>query len=138
MLTACPLTSGCSSLTHRPSRNEKRCSSSTIHKAHWKLSQKQAISLGSQSDNIETNTPCNWKISRMYNLQNSSRVKVISIAKKCADFVSRSTITRTASCPHDVRGKRVTKSILMSSHFHSTTFNDWSNPVSLWCSAFTC
>ena len=31
----------------------------------------------------------------MHNLQNSSKVKVIRIAKKCADLVSRSTITHT-------------------------------------------
>ena len=36
-------------------------------------------------------------------------VKVICAARKCADLVSRSTITHTASCLRCVRGKWVTK-----------------------------
>ena len=58
-----------------------------------------------------------------YTMENLSNVKVIRTARKCADFVSRSTITHTASCPCGVRGKWVTKSIVTCSHFHSATSN---------------
>ena len=76
-------------------------------------------------------TPYNWTISRIYNLSNSSNVKVIRTTKKCADLVSRTTITHTASCPYDVRGKWVTKSIVTWSHFHSATSKAWSSPAGL-------
>ena len=91
--------------------------------AFWKLFQKCAVNLGSLSDTMDTDTPCSQTISRMYNRQNHSNVKVISTVRKCADFVSRSTITHTVSCPCGVRGKWVTKSIVTCSHFHSATSN---------------
>ena len=79
----------------------------------------------------ETDTPYNCTISRIYNLSNSSNVKVIRTTRKCDDLVSRSTITHTASCPYDVRGKWVTKSIVTCSHFHSATSKAWSSPTGL-------
>jgi len=45
------------------------------------------------------------------------------IAIKCADFVNLSTTTQMASCPLEVFGKLVTKSMKMLSHFHSGTSN---------------
>ena len=91
--------------------------------AFWKLFQKYAVNLGSLSDTMDTGTPCSRTISRIYNRQNLFNVKVIRTARKCADFVSRSTITHTASCLCCVRGKWVTKSIVTCSHFHSATSN---------------
>ena len=61
--------------------------------------------MGSLFDTMDTSTLCNLTISRIYSLQNSSSVKVICTARKCADLVSRSTMTHTASCLRDVRGK---------------------------------
>ena len=86
--------------------------------AFWKLFQKCAVNMGSLSDTIKTNTPCSWTISQIYNRQNSSNVKVIHTARKCADLVSRSTITHTTPCLRCVHGKWVTKSIVTCSHFH--------------------
>ena len=50
--------------------------------AFWKLFQKCVLNLGSLSDMIETDTPCSQIVSRIYNLQNSSSVKVIHTARK--------------------------------------------------------
>ena len=105
--------------------------------AFWKLFQMCAINMGSLSDTIETSTPCNQTISQIYNRQNSSSMKVIRTSRKCADLVSRSTITHTASCLRCVYGKWVIKSIVTCSHLHSTTSKSWSNPAGFWCSAFT-
>ena len=91
--------------------------------AFWKLFQKCAVNLGSLSDTMDTGTPCSRTICRMYNRQNLSKAKVIRTGRKFANFVSRSTITHTASCFCCVRGKWVTKSIVTCSHFHSATSN---------------
>ena len=106
--------------------------------AFWKLFQKCVVNLGSLSDIMDIGTPCSRTISLMYNRQNISSVKVIRTARKCADFVSQSTITYTASCLRDVRGKWVTKSIVACSHFHSATSNGWSSPTGFWCSTLIC
>ena len=92
--------------------------------AFWKLFQKCVINLGSLSDTMDTGTPYSRTISQIYNRHNSSNMKVIHKARKCVDFVSRSTITHTASCLYGVRGKCVTKSIVTCSrsHFHSATY----------------
>ena len=82
--------------------------------------------LGSLSAMIETVTPCNRTISQIYNRHNSCSVKVIRTARKCADLVSRSTITHTASCLRYVCGKGVTKFIVTCSHFHTATSKGWS------------
>ena len=63
----------------------------------WKLFQKCAVNLGSLSDTMDIGTSRSQTISQIYNRQNSSNVKVIRIARKCADLVSRSTITHTES-----------------------------------------
>ena len=104
----------------------------------WKLFQKCAANLDSLFDTVDTATPCSWTISRMYNRQNLSKAKVIRTARKCADFVSRSTITHTTSCFYCVHGKWVTKSIVTCSHFHSATSNGCSSPACFWCSTLTC
>ena len=70
-----------------------------------KLFQKCVVNPGSLYDTVDTGNPCKWKISLTYNLQNYSSVKVIRSARKCADLVSRSIITNTASCLRGVRGK---------------------------------
>ena len=139
MLAACPLKSVWSSLTdHFVCGWKAVLMVNRVPIAFWKLFQKCMVNLGSLSDTIDTDTPCNRTISRIYNRQNSSSVKVIHTARKCADFVSQSTITHTASCLRGVRGKWVIKSIVTCSHFHSATSNGWSSPVSFWCSALTC
>jgi len=51
------------------------------------------------------------------------------IGMKCADFVSLSTITQIASCPFEVFGKLVTKSMDILSHFHSGTSKGVNNPA---------
>ena len=91
--------------------------------AFWKLFQKCVVNLGSLSDTMDTGTPCSRTISRIYNWQNLSNAKVIRTARKCADLVSRSTITHTVSCLCGVCGKWVTKSIVTCSHFHSADGN---------------
>ena len=109
-----------------------------VPKAFFKLFQKCAVNLGSLSDTMDTGTPCSWTISRIYNQQNSSSMKVIRTTRKCADFVSWSTITHTASCLRSVCGKWVTKSIMMCSHFKSSSTNGWSAPAGFWSSTLTC
>ncbi|MFS7966902.1 hypothetical protein Hanom_Chr09g00779421 [Helianthus anomalus] len=51
----------------------------------------------------------------------SARVENLSVsfmARKCADLVSRSTITHMVSFPRWDLGRPVTKSMEISSHFH--------------------
>ena len=139
MLVACPLKHVRSSLTDHRSMDKKN----GVHHAmrpHGLLETlpKVCRNMGSLSNTIETGTPCNRTISQIYSRQNSSSVKVMCTTRKCADLVSRSTITHSASCLCCVRGKGVTKSIMTCSHFHSATSKGWSSPAGFWCSAFTC
>lgn len=67
---------------------------------------------------IDTGTPCNLTISSI--VQQLGAGFPMGIAQKCAEWVSLSTITHTASCWFLVLGSPVTKSIVTFSHFHST------------------
>ncbi|MFS7983403.1 hypothetical protein Hanom_Chr11g00974131 [Helianthus anomalus] len=53
-------------------------------------------------------------------------------------MVNRSTITQMTSLPFLVLGNLVTKSIVMSSHFHTGISNCCSRPEGFWCSVLTC
>src|SRR5688572_14093766 len=70
---------------------------------------------------------------------NSARVappKVVFTGMKWATLVRRSIITQIESFPFCVRGSPVTKSMPISSHFHSGTGRGCSRPTGFWCSAF--
>nr|GEU68623.1 hypothetical protein [Tanacetum cinerariifolium] len=54
----------------------------------------------------------------MYNLVRFSILSVARIGMKCANLVRRSTMTQIVSCPLDVLGSFVTKSIVIFSYFH--------------------
>ena len=130
MLVACPLKPVWSSLTDHQSVDKKNGAHPSL-RFHGLLETlpKVCCNLGSLSDTMDTDTPYTWIISRIYNWQNSSSVKVICIARKCVDLMNWSTITHTASCLRCVYGKWVTKSIAICSYFHSATFNGWSSPT---------
>jgi len=53
-------------------------------------------------------------------------------------LVNLSTTTHIASKPCGVRGKPVTKSILICSHFHSEIYNGIYNPAGFIYSTYTC
>nr|GEW96731.1 integrase, catalytic region, zinc finger, CCHC-type, peptidase aspartic, catalytic [Tanacetum cinerariifolium] len=67
---------------------------------------------------MDIRTPCRETISLMYNLVRVSILSVSRVGMKCANLVSRSTMTQIVSCPLDVLGSFVTKSIVIFSHFH--------------------
>ncbi|GJS41845.1 hypothetical protein Tco_0566888 [Tanacetum coccineum] len=67
---------------------------------------------------IDIGTPCRETISLMYNLVRVSILSVSQVGMKCADLVRRSTMTQIVSCPFDVKGSFVKKSIVILSHFH--------------------
>ena len=52
---------------------------------------------------------------------------------KRAIFINRFTTTHTISQPVFVLGKAVTKSIVISSHFHYGTDNGCNSPLGRWC-----
>jgi len=58
------------------------------------------------------------------------------IAKKCALLVNRSIITQMVSCLLKVRGRWVTKSMEMLSHFHTGISKGCRFPLGFWCSTF--
>ena len=105
MLVACPLKSVWSSLTDHLSAEKKNANHLLCPHGLLETLPKVCRNLGSLSDTIETDTPCNRTISQIYNWKNSSSMKVICTARKCADLVSRSTITHMASCLRCVHGK---------------------------------
>ena len=63
-----------------------------------KLDQNLDVNLGSQSETIDIGKPCNLTISSTYNWANLSNGSSLLTRRKCADFVSLSTITHMASC----------------------------------------
>ncbi|MFS7957030.1 hypothetical protein Hanom_Chr07g00661581 [Helianthus anomalus] len=77
---------------------------------------------------MESGTPCKDTTSSTYSWANFSMLKVSFIGRKWADLVNRSTITQIASFPFLVLGNLVTKSIVMSSHFHTGISNCCSRP----------
>ncbi|MFS7929782.1 hypothetical protein Hanom_Chr04g00336501 [Helianthus anomalus] len=82
----------------------------------------------SRSDIIEIGTPCRATISLRYISASFLVLSFSLIGRKCADFVSRSTITQIISWPFEVRGNLVMKSIEICSHFHTGISGCWSNP----------
>jgi len=62
---------------------------------------------------------------------------VLWTGRKCADLVSRSTITNIESKPLDVLGRPTIKSILILSHFQDGIGKGCSGPVDFKWTAFT-
>ncbi|MFS7978393.1 hypothetical protein Hanom_Chr10g00914981 [Helianthus anomalus] len=77
---------------------------------------------------IEVGTPCLETTSLRYISAKVENLSVSLIAKKCADFVSRSTITQIVSFPRWDLGRPVTKSMEICSHFHCGISGCWSRP----------
>ncbi|MFS7963366.1 hypothetical protein Hanom_Chr08g00737231 [Helianthus anomalus] len=70
----------------------------------------------------------------------SARVENLFIslmARKCADLVSRSTITQMVSFPRWDLGRLVMKSMEICSHFHSGISGCCSRPDGFWYSTLT-
>ena len=67
---------------------------------------------------IETSTPYSFTISFMYISANWSMVYVIRIGNEWVEFKSQSRIIQMASCIFVVFERLITKSIMISSHFH--------------------
>ena len=105
--------------------------------ADWNHPQNLEASLVSRSDTIERGTPCNCTIFLMYSSANCSTLKVAFIANKCADLVSRSTITQKGLDNLRVRGVRIMKSIVMCSHFQTGMGKACKKPSGFWSSVFT-
>ena len=128
MLPSCPLKLVWSSPTDHQFVEKKNGAHPSV-RPHGLLESlpKVCLNLGSLSDTMDTGTPYTRIISRIYNFQNFSCVKVIRTSRKCANLVSWSTITYTVSCLRCVCGKWITKSIAICSHFHSATSNGWSS-----------
>ena len=108
-----------------------------VPRAFCSLGQNRDVNQGSWSDIIDTVTTWSLTISLMYSLANLSKDKVLRTTKKCADLVSRSTITQMASWPIWVRGKSTTKSMVMCSYFHFGIGKGWMVSGGFWYSAFT-
>jgi hypothetical protein len=62
---------------------------------------------------------------------------LVPTGMKWDDFIKWSTITHIESCPHEVRGRPIMKSMQMSSHFHSRTLKGCRFPTVLRWSALT-
>ena len=106
-----------------------------VPKAPYKLDQNRDANLGLQSDMIDAGIPCNLTTSLIYSSTNLFRLKLILMGIKCANFVSRSIITQTASFTCYIFSNFTTKSIVMCSHFHSGISKDYNNPVGCLCPA---
>src|ERR1043165_4422261 len=111
--------------------------SNWVPRALCKDFQKLEANRGSRSEIIETGTPCRETTSLRYNRARRSRPSVSLIARKCADFVNRSTITQIMSQPLGDFGSLVTKSIVICSHFHSGISGCCRRPDGFWYSTLT-
>jgi len=109
---------------------------SLLPKALCSVCQNREVNRGSLSETILEGTPCNLTISLMYNWANLAMDILKFIAKKWALLVSRSTITQMVSCPLNIHGKWVKKSMEMLSHFHIGISKGCRIPLDLWCSTF--
>jgi hypothetical protein len=87
------------------------------------------VKLGSRSDIIDTSTPGSLITLFTYNFVSLSTKSIIFIGKNKVDFVSQSTTTHMASFPFFPLGNPVTKSIEISSHFHSGIDNNYNSPA---------
>ncbi|MFS8024695.1 hypothetical protein Hanom_Chr16g01466411 [Helianthus anomalus] len=87
------------------------------------------VNRASRSEMMEVGTPCLETTSLRYTSARVENLSVSLIARKCADFVSRSTITHIVSFPRWDLGRPVTKSMEISSHFHCGILGCWSRPA---------
>jgi len=107
-----------------------------LPKPFCKVCQNLEVNLGSLSDTILEDIPCSLTTSLIYNEANLSIDILKLIARKWALLVSRSTITQIVLRFQTDRGKCVTKSIAMLSHFQ-TGISNWCNiPPGFLCSTF--
>ena len=91
---------------------------SRVPKADCNSFQNLDVNRGSWSNTIDNGILCNQIILLTYSSTNRSMEESSLTGTKWVDFVSQSTITHIESCFFYVRGKLVTKSITMLSHFH--------------------
>ena len=108
-----------------------------IPRDFYSFGQTWYVNRGSRSDRIDISTSWSLTISLMYSLANLSKEKILRMARKCADLVSRSTITQMASWPICVWGKPTMKSMVMCSHFHFEIGKGWRVSRGFWCHAPT-
>lgn len=71
------------------------------------------------------------------NWVNFSMGSVFFMGKKWALFVKWSTTTHRELFLDEVLGNQISKSIEISSHFHSRIGSSYNSPMGLWCSALT-
>ena len=109
-----------------------------VPKLSCRLCQYCNLNLESLSDTILAGTPCRRTTSCMYPSAKDSVDCPTLNGMKWADLVDRSTITQTALFPYGLRGKAVTKSMVILSHFHTGIGNGCKSPAGFWCSALTC
>ena len=125
--------------TDHPSEDEKLCWNPVLFPEPCvTLCQKTEVKVDPRSDIMLTGTPWRQTIRLTYNLASLSVEYIFLMGKKWTVFVNLSTITQMASYPLDVRGKPLTKSMAIMSHFHSGMGYCCNNPEGLWCSSFTC
>lgn len=109
-----------------------------IPKEFWRLSHSLEVNWWSLSDTIEIRIPYNLTTSFTYIMVSLSTGFVIFIGKNMICFVNLSTITYIVLFPVLLFGSPITKSIVMSSHFHSGIKRGCNPPTCFWCSIFTC
>ena len=104
---------------------------SRVPMASCKLDKNLDVNLGSRSETIDIGTPCNLTISSTYNWANLSNGSSFLNGRKCADFISLSTITHMASCCLQVLRSPKEKSIVT----YPTSIQESEGAVSfLWAS----
>ena len=89
------------------------------------------------SDTMVFGTPCKLMIRAKYILAYWIVGYILLTGRKCADLISRSTITHIESKPFDVLDRPMIKSILISSNFQARIGNGYNSPTDLKCIAFT-
>lgn len=87
--------------------------------------------MGSLLDIITFGTSCSLTISLIYSSANDSSEVFTRMAKKWVDLINLSIITHMASCFFRVWGKPMIKSVIISSHFHSSISYGDNNPCGL-------
>ena len=99
--------------------------------------QKRKVNRLSLSEIMDSGTPYSLTISLRYVLVTFSILYVSLIGRKCVDLVCLSTITQMVSCPPDVLGNFVMKSMVIRSHFHLGISVCYNSPEVFWYSALT-
>lgn len=108
-----------------------------VPKAFCKSLQKCEVKWGPLSETMLVGNLCNRTISSMYFQTISPTPSIFFMGIKCADLVSRSMNTQTASFLFRVVGRPVTKSIVMWFHLYSVMGRFCSKPLINWCSTLT-